>query len=257
MRNTYQSTHSVVSSKSSEGNPVSTLRLCNESQVNIGHAGDSSDYTTRNRFSQKSKSSTMLENTSDAIAFVNEQAKVLHNLVKQFQLYVGYREQLGLSDTNSASADSWGVYLMYVQSIHDTMHQSFRGKPLFGDGISPAIRIHVESTSHKGPFDLPDPCLISMIGVRSFLSGITDHRLPSVKLGNICIKELINALNEVYICRDKLSEISRALLSRKLPVQSTESVKLRSCDSQWFSQFKNIFASIFGPSRSTSGYLMP
>jgi len=237
--------------------PDPKVRSINHSQLNVGHEISSSRSTIRDRFSQKTKSSTMIKNTSDAIAFVNEQAKVLHNLIKQFQLYVGYREQLGTTESKITNRDSWGVYLMYVQSIHKTMHQSFMGKPLFGYGIAHAIRIHLESPSHTGPLDLSDPCLISMIGLRSFLSGVSDHRLPSVKHGNNCIGELLNALTEVYICRDNLTKISREINSRKLLNASTRFTSENSSESQWIALLKNKIASVFSPTKPSSVYALP
>ena len=163
------------------------------------------------QYSMKTRSSVMLGNVKQSIRFVNQQAKVIQHLIQQFQLYVGYREQLLKDRSLSANKHAWGVYLMYVQSVHDAMKQSYQGKALFGDGVSPPIRCHLSHGSDILPFDLPDPCLVGMVSIRSFLAGVADHKLPSVELGNACMVELFNALSEVQKGREKLTSACKQL----------------------------------------------
>lgn len=167
------------------------------------------------RYSMKSRSSVMFDNGQESLRFIGQQAKVVQHLIQQFQLYVGYREQVVKDRSSTINKHAWGVYLMYVQSVHDAMKQTFQGKALFGDGVSPAIRIHLTQDNVIEPFDLPDPCLTSMISIRSFLAGIADHKLPSVELGNACMVELFNALAEIQQGRERLSIICSKLTNSK------------------------------------------
>ena len=137
---------------------------------------------------------------------MDEQQRVLKQLIKEFQIFIGYREQLPKSQKESINEHSWSVYLMHAQSLQSATKSKYMGKALFGDGAEPPIRFHLIKGDTVEPFDMPDPCLISMISIRSFISGISDHHLPSVKLGNACMAELLNALVEVQHGKEGLQK---------------------------------------------------
>lgn len=162
-------------------------------------------------YSQKTRLSVMCSHTREAMSFIDRQHSVIKDLIKQMQIFVGYREQVTAHAENNLNSDAWSVYLMHVQSLHDGINQSFQGKKLFGNGAQPPIRIHLSIGGNVEPFELPDPCLCSLISLRSFLSGVVHHSLPSVELSNACIAELLNALVEVQNGRSTLSKISKKL----------------------------------------------
>ena len=203
-------------------------------------------------FSQRSRRTVMIDNARKACCFMEEQQRVVKKLIKEFQIFTGYIEQLPKTGGLVDEANSWSVYLMHAQSLHSAMKQTHQGKALFGDGVSPPVRVHLEEADSVVPFNLPDPSLISMISVRAFLSGVADHKLPSVALGNACMAELLNALMEIQQGREKLSSITRNL---KRPFSiSTNASKTRvqlcqvTCKSaSWYEKFLIQIQSIFSP----------
>jgi len=203
-------------------------------------------------FSQLSRSSVMQKNIRQVSLFMDAQQCVVRELIKEFQIFVGYVEQLPMSYADQDNSDSWSVYLMHAQSLHSAMKQTHQGKALFGDGVSPPVRVHLEEADSVVPFNLPDPSLISMISVRAFLSGVADHKLPSVALGNACMAELLNALMEIQQGREKLSSITRNL-KRPFSISTTASktrVQLSqvTCKSaSWYEKFLIQIQSIFSP----------
>jgi len=203
-------------------------------------------------FSQMSRSSVMQNNIRQVSLFMDAQQCVVRELIKEFQIFVGYVEQLPMSYADQDNSDSWSVYLMHAQSLHSAMKQTHQGKALFGDGVSPPVRVHLEEADSVVPFNLPDPSLISMISVRAFLSGVADHKLPSVALGNACMAELLNALMEIQQGREKLSSITRNL-KRPFSISTTASktrVQLSqvTCKSaSWYEKFLIQIQSIFSP----------
>ena len=170
---------------------------------------------TQTTYSQRSRQNVMIENTQQAILFINQQSKAVQNLIQQFQLYIGYREQLTEDRSLEARKHAWAVYLIYAQSIQNTLKQTFNGKALFGDGISPPIRMHLEQNGETVPYDLPDPCLNALISVRSFLAGILDHQLPSVELATSCVVDLFNVMAEIQSGKERFLVINRKLSARK------------------------------------------
>jgi hypothetical protein len=166
-------------------------------------------------YSQLNRRSVMQKNVLDASSFMDEQQRVLKQLIKEFQIFIGYREQLPKSQRESINEHSWSVYLMHAQSLQSALKSVYMGKALFGDGAQPPIRFHLTRGDTVEPFDMPDPCLISMISIRAFLGGISDHHLPSVKLGNACMAELLNALVEVQHGKERLHDRSKALKNFK------------------------------------------
>jgi len=168
-------------------------------------------------FSQRSRQSVMKDNHRDAFAFMDQQTKVLKDLIKQFQVYTGYREQLPIDFPSSQYPDAWSVYLMHAQAVQETISSRYLGKLLFGNGAQPPVRMHLDVKGKVEPFDLPDPTLLSMVSIRAFLAGVSDHRLPSVELGNACMAELLNALVEVQQGKEKLSKVSSPLVSTQPP----------------------------------------
>lgn len=209
-------------SQKNSNSPISSGIIANHyvdprrevSWVNVA-ANSNAAENTPNAYSQRSRQNVMLENTQQAILFINQQSKVVQNLIQQFQLYIGYREQLTEDHSLEVRKHAWGVYLMYAQSIQNTLKQTFYGKALFGDGISPPIRMHLEQNGETIPYDLPDPCLNALISVRSFLAGILDHQLPSVELANSCLVDLFNVMTEIQAGRERLLVINRELSTRK------------------------------------------
>jgi hypothetical protein len=174
----------------------------------------STEIKKHSSYSQLNRQSRMLENMCSVRSFMDEQQRVIKGLIKQFQIYVGYREQLPES-TSSTSSDSWSVYMMHVQSLQAAMKQTHQGKALFGNGSQPPIRVHLEHEGSVSPYDLPDPSLSSMISIQSFLAGVLDHRLPSIDLGNACMTDLLNAFVEIQDGRSRFSKIQQHLSARK------------------------------------------
>jgi hypothetical protein len=194
----------------------------------------------------------MQNNIRQVSLFMDAQQSVVRELIKEFQIFVGYVEQLPKRGTDLDHSSSWSVYLMHAQSLHSAMKQTHQGKALFGDGASPPVRVHLEEAGSVVPFNLPDPSLISMISVRAFLSGVADHKLPSVALGNACMAELLNALIEIQQGRERLSSISR---DSKKPFsistnrsKTLEQLPQTPCQSAgWYEKFIIQIQSIFNP----------
>ena len=203
-------------------------------------------------FSQMSRSSVMQNNIRQVSLFMDAQQCVVRELIKEFQIFVGYVEQLPMSYADQDNSDSWSVYLMHAQSLHSAMKQTHQGKALFGDGAAPPVRVHLEEASSVVPFDLPDPSLVSMVSVRAFLSGVADHKLPSVALGNACMAELLNALIEIQQGRERLSSISRNF-KKPVSISVTEDkptrpvYRLSSKAVSWHEKFVMQIQSIFSP----------
>jgi len=219
--------------------------------VEVSH---SKKIRTHSSYSQLNRQSRMLENMCSVRSFMDEQQRVIKDLIKQFQIYVGYREQLPES-TSATSSDSWSVYLMHVQSLQAAMKQTHRGKALFSNGSQPPIRIHLEHEGAVSPFDLPDPSLSSMISIQSFLAGVLDHRLPSIDLGNACMSDLLNALVEIQDGRSRFSKIQQQLSARKASrrslvgthISSTDPSTLQSSVPTWFQKMRLGFNHLFRP----------
>lgn len=212
MRNlSLKNNNSSVSSDIIANHYVDPRREGNWVNVAVSNAAGNTPTT----YSQRSRQNVMLENTQQAIVFIKQQTKVVQNLIQQFQLYIGYREQLTEDRSLDAQKHAWGVYLMYAQSTQNTLKQTFNGKALFGDGISPPIRMHLEQSGETVPYDLPDPCLNALISIRSFLAGILDHQLPSVELANSCVVDLFNVMAEIQAARERFLVINRKLSARK------------------------------------------
>jgi len=205
-------------------------------------------------YSQLNRQSRMLENMCSVRSFMDEQQRVIKDLIKQFQIYVGYREQLPDS-TFSVSSDSWAVYLMHVQSLQTAMKHTHRGKALFSNGSQPPIRVHLEHKGTVSPFDLPDPSLSSMISIQSFLAGVLDHKLPSVELGNACMTDLLKALVEIQDGRSRFSKIHHKLSARKASRRSLVGTHISSADPStlqssvptWFQKMRLGFNHLFRP----------
>jgi len=203
-------------------------------------------------FSQVSRSSVMQKNIRQVSLFMDAQQSVIRELIKEFQIFVGYVEQLPKRGTDLDHSNSWTVYLMHAQSLHSAMKQTHQGKALFGDGAAPPVRVHLEEAGSVVPFDLPDPSLVSMVSVRAFLSGVADHKLPSVALGNACMAELLNALIEIQQGRERLSSISRNF-KRPVSISVTEDkptrpvYRLSSKAVSWHEKFVMQIQSIFSP----------
>ena len=209
---------------------------------------------THSSYSQFNRQSRMLENMCSVRSFMDEQQRLIKELVKQFQIYVGYREQL--PDTSScSSSDSWSVYLMHVQSLQSAMKQTHRGKALFSNGSQPPIRVHLEHEGAVSPFDLPDPSLSSMISIQSFLAGVLDHKLPSVELGNACMADLLNALVEIQDGRMRFSKVHKQLSKIKTPRRSLFNThlhgaplpSLQSYTPSWYDKLRLGFRNVFRP----------
>lgn len=179
-------------------------------------------------FSQRSRRTVMIDNARKASFFMEEQQRVVKELIKEFQIFTGYIEQLPKTGGLLDKANSWSVYLMHAQSLHSAMKGVFQGKALFGDGASPPVRVHLEQDSVVIPFDLPDPSLVTMISIRSFLAGVADHKLPSVDLSNACMAELLNALVDIQQGRERLST-SVTNLRKKASLSNPQSKKSAKC----------------------------
>lgn len=234
MRNLHTSTPvSLVSSNQSAEKSIN-LRGSNSVSLNA-KTNIQTDEISHRSFSQLSRSSVMQKNVKDASLFMDEQQRVLKQLIKELQIFIGYREQLPKSQKESINEHSWSVYLMHAQSLQSALKTVHMGKALFGDGAQPPIRFHLLKGDSIEPFDLPDPCLISMISIRAFLGGISGHHLPSVKLGNACIAELLNALVDVQHGKERLHQFTHTLKTsakkkslRISPMESRHSVKNKS-----------------------------
>jgi hypothetical protein len=208
--------------------------------------------THTSSFSQVSRSSVMQKNVWQVSLFMDAQQSVIRELIKEFQIFVGYVEQLPKRGTDQDHSNSWSVYLMHAQSLHSAMKQTHQGKALFGDGASPPVRVHLEEAGSVVPFDLPDPSLVSMISVRAFLSGVADHKLPSIELGNACMAELLNALMDIHQGRERLSSISRNLKkSKSLSITQNNQARpvhmLAAKSVSWHEKFIMQIQSIFSP----------
>lgn len=201
-------------------------------------------------FSQRSRRTVMIDNARKASCYMEEQQRVVKELIKEFQIFTGYIEQLPKTGGLVDEANSWSVYLMHAQSLHSAMKRVFQGKALFGDGASPPVRMHLEQDSVVIPFDLPDPSLVTMISIRSFLAGVADHKLPSVDLSNACMAELLNALVDIQQGRERLSTSvthlrKKAFLSNP---HSRKSAKSLNCSDKSYSLVQRFlfgFQSIF------------
>ncbi|MDG1325227.1 MAG: hypothetical protein P8P49_05620 [Opitutales bacterium] len=188
-------------------------------------------------FSQRSRRSVMIDNARKASCFMEEQQRVVKELIKELQIFTGYIEQLPMAGGLVNKTNSWSVYLMHAQSLHSAMKGVFQEKALFGDGASPPIRVHLEQDGVVTPFDLPDPSLVTMISIRSFIAGVADHKLPSVDLSNACMAELLNTLVEIQQGRERLSTIVtnlRKKASLGIP-QSRKSAKIQTCSDKPYS----------------------
>ena len=152
----------------------------------------------------------MSENARAALGFMDQQQQVLKELIKQFQMFSGYLEQIPEPSDEITARHAWQVYLMHAQSLQKSMGATFSGKALFGDGAMPPVRLHLEIDGNVEPFDLPDPCLSYMTSIRSFLGGVSDHRLPSIELINACMAELLNALVDVQQGRERMCAVLRS-----------------------------------------------
>ena len=166
-------------------------------------------------FSQRTRLQTMSENAKAALGFMDKQQKEIKELIKQFQMFSGYLVQIPECADELTSRHAWQVYLMHAQSLQTSMGATFSGKALFGDGAMPPVRLHLEMNGNVEPFDLPDPCLSYMPSIRSFLGGVSDHRLPSTDLVNACMAELLNALVDVQLGREKMCAVLKKLSSCK------------------------------------------
>ena len=201
-------------------------------------------------FSQVNRYSVMTKNLHEVTQFINQQQKALKQLIKEFQIFVGFREQLPGKRSGLVCQDSWSVYLMHAQSLQSTMKLTYMGKALFGSVAQSPIRLHVEENGTVTPFDLPNPCLESLISLRSFLAGVTDHSLPSIKLANSCIAELLNALVDVQKGREKLHRISKEMTKRKTHLRTRtltlgQHLVLPHQSPGWVEKFLNCIQSLF------------
>lgn len=205
-------------------------------------------------FSQLNRQCRMRENSTHIRMFMDEQQRVIKDLIKQFQIFVGYREQISDADLTKTS-ETWYVYLMHVQSLQNAMKSTHKGKRLFGNGSEPPIRVHLDDGNQVSSFDLPDPSLSSMISIRSFLGGVLDHKLPSIELGNACLADLLNALVENQGGRIRLSRIQERLLAEKssarrhLPVHIAKVSKSlpQSSALTWYDKIRKISRSFWSP----------
>jgi hypothetical protein len=205
-------------------------------------------------YSQLNRQTRMIENMCSVRSFMDEQQRVIKDLIKQFQIYVGYREQLP-ETTSPASCDSWPVYLMHIQSLQSAMKQTYKGKALFSNGSQPPIRVHLEHEGIVTPFDLPNPSLSSMISVQSFLAGVLDHKLPSIELGNACMTDLLNALVEIQDGRSRFSKIHQNLSKARTPQRSLFSTHINSAPlpgrqsylPSWYDRLRLGFSNFFRP----------
>ena len=201
-------------------------------------------------FSQRSRRTVMIDNARKACFFMEEQQRVVKKLIKEFQIFTGYIEQLPKTGGLVDEANSWSVYLMHAQSLHSAMKGVFQGKALFGDGASPPVRVHLEQGGVVTPFDLPDPSLVTMISIRSFIAGVADHKLPSVDLSNACMAELLNALVDIQQGRERLSTIITHLRKKASlgNPQSRKSAKSLTCSDKRYSLVQRFlfgFQSVF------------
>ena len=206
-------------------------------------------------FSQRTRLQTMCENARAALGFMDRQQKEIKELIKQFQMFSGYLAQIPECADELTSRHSWQVYLMHAQSLHTSMTATFSGKALFGDGAIPPVRLHLEINGNVEPFDLPDPCLSYMPSIRSFLGGVSDHRVPSIDLVNACMAELLNALVEVQRGREKMCAVIKKLSKCK----SLQSASFPRVTGRAFSATKNntLLHSLMQSFRSFSRAIKP
>ena len=181
---------------------------------------------------------------------MDEQQRVIKDLIMQFQIFIGYREQVP-DGRLSKTSDTWSVYLMHVQSLQNAMKSMHEGKPLFSKGTEPPIRVHLDDGEQVSAFDLPDPSLSSTISIQSFLAGVLDHQLPSVELGNACLADLLNALSEIQGGRMRLIQIQTQLSSRKrlLPIHAARDISRISQPSvpTWYDKVRQLSQSLLSP----------
>ena len=205
-------------------------------------------------FSQLNRQSRMLENISSVRSFMNVQQRVIKDLIKQIQIYVGYREQLPKT-ASSASSDSWSVYLMHIQSLQSAMKQAHQGKALFSNGGNPPLRVHLEHEGVVTPIDLPSPPLSSMISIQSFIAGVLDHKLPSIDLANACMADLLNALVEIQDARIRFCKINKKLSGNETRMKSLTNTHLAKIGlprpnpsvPTWYNKVRLGFLSFFKP----------
>jgi hypothetical protein len=190
--------------------------------MDVSHSAGNKKLTSYSQFNRQSR---MHENLCSVRSFMDEQQRVIKDLIKQFQIYVGYREQIPES-TSAKPSDSWAVYLMHVQSLQTAMIQVHQGKALFSNGAHPPLRVHLEHEGIVTPFDLPSPSLSGMISIQSFITGVLDHKLPSIDLANACMTDLLNALVEIQDARIRFCEINKKLSRNKTRMNSLTNTHL-------------------------------
>lgn len=166
-------------------------------------------------FSMECRSTKMCHNALQALSFIDAQRKAVTDLIKQYQLFIGYLEQLKPNLDPFTSKHAWSVYLIHAQSVDSSLRLCFNGKDLFGDGVSPPVRVHLEKEGVVTSIDLPDPALTSKISIRSFLAGVADHRLPSLALCNACLVELMDALVIIQKGREHICKLHKKIRNRK------------------------------------------
>jgi hypothetical protein len=205
-------------------------------------------------FSQVNRKCIMLKNANHARMFMDEQQRVIKDLIMQFQIFIGYREQVP-DGRLSKTSDTWSVYLMHVQSLQNAMKSMHQGKPLFSNGTEPPIRVHLDDGKQVSAFDLPNPSLSSTTSIQSFLAGVLDHQLPSVELGNACLADLLNALSEIQGGRMRLIQIqnhlSTGVSSRKrlLPTHANRvgSIMPEPFVPTWYDKIRQLSQSFLSP----------
>ena len=90
MRNLHTSTPvGLVPSNQSAEKPFN-LRGSHSVSLNANTAVQN-DESSHRSYSQLSRSSVMQKNVKDASLFMDEQQRVLQQLVKEFQIFIGYR----------------------------------------------------------------------------------------------------------------------------------------------------------------------
>jgi len=158
-------------------------------------------------FSTRSRYVAILENLHKSADYVREQQKVLNEIVQQFQLLSGYLEQTDLS--KGVSSHAWSVYLMHAQVVRDCMNREFKNKPLFEKDNGMPLRIHIPINNEIEAYDLPLPCLRSIIPLGAFLHGVSDRSIPSIGLIEDCMTAVTSVLLEVQGARILISDSTR------------------------------------------------
>jgi len=200
----------MVKTEHTTAPPIASLRTAKSPK----HLPFSSNSLCRSKssFSQASRCTVMQDNIRLVQSFMNAQQGAINQLFKQFQLFSGYLEQLPPNPSAASQKHAWSVYLMHAQAVDSSLRASFKNKPLFGDGGSPPVRVHLEFPDGLiKAFDVPDPALFSVLSIRSFLSGVVDHHLPSIELCNACMMELLDALSDIHQGREELSRIAKQM----------------------------------------------